>query len=62
MVAELERERMVEKKKKSKRDGRVAEIKIAERRESRQCLFPQDVVTVTMKTQRGSITIHHQPR
>lgn len=50
------------RKKKSKRDGRVAEIKIAERRESRQCLFPQDVVTVTMKTQRGSITIHHQPR
>lgn len=32
------------------------EIKIAERREIRQRLFPQDVVTTTTKRQRGNIT------
>lgn len=32
------------------------ELKIAERREIRQRLFPQDVVTTTTKRQRGNIT------
>lgn len=32
------------------------EIKIAERREIRQRLFPQDVVTTTTKRQQGNIT------
>lgn len=53
---EAERERAI----RTERDTSLMEeggreIKIAERRESRQRLFPQDVVTPTTKRQRGNI-------
>ena len=45
-----------ETERETERWRRGAEIKIAERREIRQRLFPQDVVTTTTKRQRGQ---HH---
>ena len=53
---ERERERERDRKRAMEEGGR--EIKIAERRESRQRLFPQDVVTTTTTRQRGIITTH----